>query len=288
MTTASSASSERLTQLVEEALRATPIVPSAANLGAFADACSHALRAGGKRLRPTLLLATVESLGGDVEAALPSAVALEWIHTFSLVHDDLPAMDDDALRRGLPTTHVVYGEDVAILAGDLLLTRALAHVAAHAPAGCRDAVLVTLAAGVEGMIHGQYLDVRPPQVVDEPWLRRMCSLKTGSLMRAAVAAGLAHAGSADGGYLAFADELGLGFQIVDDVLDATGSREALGKPPGSDAANQKSTFVTVLGIDRARELAATSERRCLELLDALPGEPAALRSIAVRVYARDR
>jgi geranylgeranyl diphosphate synthase, type II len=288
MTIASSASSERLADLVEQALAATPVVPPGAELGEFPDAAAHALRAGGKRLRPTLLLATVESLGGDVEAALPSAVALEWIHTFSLVHDDLPAMDDDALRRGKPTTHVVYGEDVAILAGDLLLTRAFAHVAAYAPQACRDEVLRALAEGVEGMIHGQYLDVRPPAVVDEAWLRRMCGLKTGSLMQAAVAAGIAHAGAADEGQRAFAAELGLGFQIVDDVLDATGSPDALGKPPGSDAANHKSTFVTVLGLERARELQAASERRCRELLDALPGDPTALRQIAARVYARDR
>jgi geranylgeranyl diphosphate synthase type II len=300
MTTRSSASSEpaaapvwpeHLVRLVEQAVAETPVVPGDPDLGGFREACRHPLEAGGKRLRPTLLLATVEALGGDIDAAVPAAVALEWIHTFSLVHDDLPAMDDDALRRGRPTTHVVYGEDVAILVGDLLLARAYRHVQEHAPPAVAGRVIAALGEGVERMILGQYLDVRPPEHPDEAWLRRMCALKTGALMHAAVAAGLAHtearAAVADP-YLAFADELGLGFQIVDDVLDAVGTDETLGKPAGSDAAHRKSTFVTVLGLEPTRELAAASERRCETLLGRLEGEPAALRAIAGRVYDRDR
>jgi geranylgeranyl diphosphate synthase, type II len=261
------------------------------DLKPFAEASWYPLGAGGKRLRPLLALATVESLGGDVAAALPAAAALEWVHTFSLVHDDLPAMDDDDLRRGRPTTHVAYGEDVAVLVGDGLLNAAYGLVVGRlrCPASRRAAVLSILVDGVDGMIAGQYLDVRPPAVPEEVWLRRMCALKTGRLIRASVAVGLAlQAPPAATEYLAFADELGLGFQMVDDVLDATGTDEALGKPAGSDAAHDKRTFVTVLGIDRARELAAVSAARCMALAATLPGRPASLQAIAERVFARDR
>ena len=141
------------------------------------------------------------------------------------------------------------------------------------------------------MIAGQYLDVRPPTTPDEAWLRRMSALKTGRLIRASVACGLALVAppaATEDAYLAFAEELGAGFQMVDDVLDATGTDEQLGKPAGSDVAHDKRTFVTVLGIERARELAEDSERRCAELLDALPGGPESLAGLAERVYARDR
>jgi geranylgeranyl diphosphate synthase type II len=274
-------------------LRAELDAGTPGDLAPFAEASWYPLGAGGKRLRPLLALATVEALGGDVHAALPAAAALEWVHTFSLVHDDLPAMDDDDLRRGRPTTHVAYGEDVAVLVGDGLLNGAYGLVVGRlrCPASRRAAVLAALVDGVDGMIAGQYLDVRPPAVPDEIWLRRMCALKTGRLIRASVAVGLAlqaPPAATESAYLGFADELGLGFQIVDDVLDATGTDEALGKPAGSDAAHDKRTFVTVLGIDRARELAAGSAARCTALAATLPGRPASLQAIAERVFARDR
>ena len=240
-----------------------------------------------------LLLATVDALGGRVSEALPAAVALEWVHTFSLVHDDLPALDDDDLRRGRPTTHVAFGEDVAVLVGDALLNGAFRLVLdrQRCPASRRAVVLRALVAGIDGMIEGQYLDVRPPAEPDGAWLRRMCSLKTGALLRAAVAMGIGLVGAVpswESAYLALADELGVGFQIVDDVLDATGTDAALGKPAGSDVEHGKRTYVTVLGLDRAKALAVASEARCTVLLDALPGRPDALRAIAGRVYARDR
>ena len=263
------------------------------DLEPFEDAVWYPLVAGGKRLRPLLALSTIEALGGDTRAALPVAAALEWVHTFSLVHDDLPAIDDDQLRRGRPTTHVRYGEDAAVLVGDALLNGAYGLVLdrLRCPASRRAAVLAALHAGVEGMIAGQYLDVRPPAAPDEAWLRRMSGLKTGRLILASVATGLALVAppaATEEAYLAFADELGTGFQMVDDVLDATGTDEQLGKPAGSDAAHDKRTFVTVLGIDRARELADDSERRCAELLAALPGRTESLAGLAELVYARDR
>jgi geranylgeranyl diphosphate synthase type II len=263
------------------------------DLEPFEDAVWYPLVAGGKRLRPLLCLATVEALGGDTHAALPVAAALEWVHTFSLVHDDLPAIDDDELRRGRPTTHIRYGEDAAVLVGDALLNGAYGLVLERlrCPASRRAAVLSALFAGVDGMIAGQFLDVRPPPLPDEAWLRRMSGLKTGRLIRASVACGLALVAppaATEQAYLAFAEELGAGFQMVDDVLDATGTDEQLGKPAGSDVAHDKRTFVTVLGIERARELADDSERRCAELLAVLPGRPESLAGLAERVYARDR
>ncbi len=263
------------------------------DLEPFEDAVWYPLVAGGKRLRPLLCLATVEALGGDTRAALPVAAALEWMHTFSLVHDDLPAIDDDDLRRGRPTTHIRYGEDAAVLVGDALLNGAYGLVLERlrCPASRRAAVLAALFAGIDGMIAGQYLDVRPPTAPDEAWLRRMSGLKTGRLISASVASGLALVAppaATEQAYLAFAEELGAGFQVVDDVLDATGTDEQLGKPAGSDVAHDKRTFVTVLGIERARALADASERRCAELLDALPGRPESLAGLAERVYARDR
>jgi geranylgeranyl diphosphate synthase type II len=285
-----------LTALVEDEIRR---IADEDHLAALPDvrplaaAVRYPLEAGGKRLRPVLLLATVDALGGRVAESLPAAVALEWVHTFSLVHDDLPALDDDDLRRGRPTTHIAYGEDVAVLVGDALLNGAYRLVLdrQRCPASRRAVVLRAMVAGIDGMIAGQYLDVRPPAHPDGEWLRRMCSLKTGALLRAAVAMGIGLAGAApawEAAYLAVADELGVGFQIVDDVLDATGTDDALGKPAGSDAEHGKRTYVTVLGLDRARELARASEGRCRELLDALPGRPDAFRAIVERVYARDR
>jgi geranylgeranyl diphosphate synthase type II len=267
--------------------------PLPVDLEPFEDAVWYPLVAGGKRLRPLLSLATVEALGGDTHAALPVAVALEWVHTFSLVHDDLPAIDDDALRRGRPTTHIRYGEDAAVLVGDSLLNGAYGLVLERlrCPASRRSAVLAALFAGVDGMIAGQFLDVRPPPVPDEAWLRRMSGLKTGRLIQASVATGLAliaPPAATEAAYLAFAEELGAGFQMVDDVLDATGTDEQLGKPAGSDVAHDKRTYVTVLGIDRARELADDSERRCAALLEALPGRTESLAGLAELVYARDR
>ncbi len=259
----------------------------------LSEAMRYPLEAGGKRLRPTLLLAVVDALGGRVADAVPAAVALEWVHTFSLVHDDLPALDDDALRRGRPTTHVRYGDDVAVLVGDALLNGAYGLVLhqLRCPASRRALVLGALVDGVSAMIAGQHRDVRPPAAPDEAWLKEMCARKTGALLRAAVAMAVALVGPApswEAAYLAVADELGVGFQIVDDVLDATGSDAVLGKPAGSDADHGKTTYVTVLGLARARALAAESAARASALVAALPGRPEALAAIVARVYTRDR
>ena len=285
----------RLGALVETALQTDVgrAIGTDADLAPFAAALRYPIAAGGKRLRPILLLATVEALGGDVEAALPSACALELIHTFSLVHDDLPALDDDSLRRGLPTTHIEFGEDVAILVGDGLFALAFRLIAeaAETPAEARLAVMSELAYATDGMVRGQYLDLRPVANPDEASLRRMCGLKTGCLIEAGVRMGLA-LGSADAqattSYTALAAELGVGFQIVDDVLDATSTTDTLGKTAGADVANERNTFVTVLGLDEAQAAAERSWQTTERLLAALPGHPAALAAIAELVYHRDR
>ncbi|HEY4094913.1 MAG TPA: farnesyl diphosphate synthase [Baekduia sp.] len=228
------------------------------------EAMRYSLLAGGKRIRPVLALATASAAGLDREQVLPLAAALELIHTYSLIHDDLPAMDDDDLRRGRPTCHVKFGEDVAILAGDALYAEAFRHLLTAQPG---DPVRVLSAArelaastGVDGMVGGQYLDVSG--VSDTPAdLRRLHELKTGRLIGASVICVLLLAGATEqhgamSRWRRFAGELGVLFQIVDDILDVTGTDEGLGKPQGSDERQGKRTYVTEFGLEGARKLAS--------------------------------
>ena len=236
------------------------------------DAMRYSLLAGGKRIRPVLALATAEALGHDADMVLPFASALEMIHTYSLIHDDLPAMDDDDLRRGKPTCHVAFGEDVAILAGDGLFAEALRVALTDQPgeppnvlAAARE---LTASVGVDGMVGGQLLDVRgegrggrPASGEEATRLRRLHELKTGRLIAASVRCVLLLCGGDGPATIAFgrfAAELGVLFQIVDDILDVTGSEAELGKPSGSDERHGRRTYVSVYGLDRARELAHES------------------------------
>ncbi len=255
----------------------------------------YSLLAEGKRIRPVLALATAEALGRDPGEVMPLAAALELIHTYSLIHDDLPAMDDDALRRGQPTCHVAHGEDVAILAGDGLFAEAMRLVLERQAGEARD-VLAALrclvaAAGVEGMVGGQYLDVTAAGNLDGPGLRRLHERKTGRLIAAAVECVLLLgqvSGPATTAYHRFAAELGLVFQIVDDILDVTGEVEALGKPRGSDERHGRSTYVSVFGLERARELAHESHRTACTAL-AETGDPTErLERIADYILTRQR
>jgi len=227
---------------------------------------SYSLLAPGKRVRPVLALATAQAIGADAQAVLPLAASLELIHTYSLIHDDLPAMDDDDLRRGRPTCHVQFGEDVAILAGDALYAEAFAHLLAEQRplAGGADGLLASArelaaATGVDGMVGGQYLDVTG-QTADERQLAQVHALKTGRLISASVVCVL-HLAGIDGDELAlwreFSERLGMLFQVVDDILDVTATPEESGKPQGSDARLGKRTYVTERGLDGARELAAS-------------------------------
>jgi geranylgeranyl diphosphate synthase type II len=235
------------------------------------EAMRYSLLAGGKRIRPVLALATARAIGRDERELLPLAAAIELIHTYSLIHDDLPAMDDDSLRRGRPTNHVAFGEEVAILAGDGLYAEAFRHVLQRQrgePADVLAAVAELAAAtAVDGMVGGQYLDVAGIAVEHpEPAhaLRRTHELKTGRLIGASVECVLLITGMrrpATTAYCDFAAELGVLFQIVDDILDVTGTDDALGKPQGSDERHGKRTYVTEFGLEGARELATRSHRQ---------------------------
>ena len=241
------------------------------------EAMRYSLLAGGKRIRPVLALATAHAIGMPTEAVLPLAGALELIHTYSLIHDDLPAMDDDSLRRGRPTCHVRYGEAVAILAGDALYAEAirLVLVEQHGdPARIIECLAeLTTASGVRGMVGGQYIDVKGIVERGGAELRRLHELKTGRLIGASVECVLL---LADDGirsttlpdFRAFASELGVLFQIVDDILDVTGTDVALGKPHGSDERHGKVTYVSRYGLEEARKLAAESHRKARAALPA--------------------
>jgi geranylgeranyl diphosphate synthase, type II len=253
--------------VVEAALdRALP--PEAAWPATIHRAVRYSLFAGGKRIRPLLALAAAEAVGGQADDALPLACAVEMIHTYSLIHDDLPAMDDDDLRRGKPTSHKVFGEAIAILAGDALLTRAFHLMAEVAPDAGATAVRRRLdaiavlgeAAGTIGLIGGQVLDLESEgRAVDAPTLERLHRAKTGALLSACVRGGalLAGAGAEDLARLdAYGSAIGLVFQVVDDVLDGTADGAALGKTAGKDEAAGKATYVRVHGLEGARKIAS--------------------------------
>jgi len=247
------------------------------------EAMRYSLLAGGKRIRPVLALATARTVGLEQREVMPLAGAIELIHTYSLIHDDLPAMDDDALRRGAPTCHVKFGEDVAILAGDGLYAEAFRHLLTQqrSPPERVLAAAAELAAatGVNGMVGGQYADVSPLTPSGPTALRRLHELKTGRLIGASVLCVLLLRGIQDGPEMApfrrFAAELGVLFQIVDDILDVTGTDDALGKPRGSDERHGKRTYVSEFGIERARELAGESHRMVREALAEVAGRSAA-------------
>ena len=246
----------------------------------------YSLTAGGKRLRPILCLASGEAVGGDRSLALPAACAIELIHTYSLIHDDLPAMDNDTMRRGRPTLHVVAGEGMAILAGDGLLTEAF-HVMAREPRTddpvvrarkLRAIEIVGGAAGVLGMVGGQAIDLAcvsptpsgsPPPPLDAQGLKTMHAMKTGALIRASAAAGAVMAGGTDAEIDAIdraAAELGLAFQIVDDVLDVEGASADLGKTVGKDAAAGKPTYPALYGLATSKRMAADCLARAESVL----------------------
>lgn len=265
--------------------------------GRLGEACTHALLLGGKRLRPALACATCEALGGDPDAGVLAGCAVELIHAYSLVHDDLPAMDDDVLRRGQPTLHVRFDEATAILAGDALLTLAFEVLAADStlaqlPAERRLLMICRLAgaAGGRGMVGGQALDMAATgRAVDSEALARIHRGKTGALITAAVQLGAGAADIGEGAILAaltdYGAALGLAFQIVDDILDATADTATLGKTAGADQHADKSTYVSLFGVDGARQRAADA---CVRARDALSALPAPGQLPAFVTWVRDR
>jgi geranylgeranyl diphosphate synthase type II len=252
------------------------------------EAMRYSLLAQGKRIRPVLALATADALGADPASVLPLAAALELIHTYSLIHDDLPAMDDDDLRRGRLTCHKAFGEDVAILAGDGLFAEAFRLLLTEQAAEPRDllaaAAELAAATGVKGMVGGQFMDVAETIAAGPKGLRHLHELKTGRLIGASIECVLLLAGdrrpATIDNYRAFASELGVLFQIVDDILDVIGSEATLGKQQGSDERLGKRTYVTEFGLDGARKLADEShERARTSLRAAAPLDPAELEQI---------
>lgn len=249
----------------------------------LAEAMTYSLGAGGKRVRPVLCMLAAEAVGGDAAAALPPAVALEFIHTYSLIHDDLPAMDDDDLRRGKPTCHKVYGEGQAILAGDGLLTEAFTHLASAGSLSAQQRVdmvrLLGEAAGWRGMVGGQSLDLDGEELTrsGRPYgmdhLQTIHRMKTGALIRVACELGAVAAG-ADSPHCSLLREagasLGLAFQIQDDLLDATSTTEQMGKRVGKDEGKGKITYPLLLGLDGARKALADATDQALGLLNHLP------------------
>ena len=281
---------EDLRELVDDYLAGLRFSSRDATEG-LEEAMRYSLLAGGKRIRPVLSLATARAVGLEPESVLPAAAAIELIHTYSLIHDDLPAMDDDDLRRGMPTSHVKYGENVAILAGDGLFAEAM-RLYCEEQGGAPDSRVAALgelvgATGVTGMVGGQYVDVTAPEGAS---LREMHALKTGRLIAASVGVVLQLGDVSEAAtmsYRRFADELGVLFQIVDDILDVTGSDEELGKPSGSDERHGKLTYVSAFGLDRARELASESHRSACDALAEAQAATDDLARITDFIYTRD-
>lgn len=267
--------------LIESALRDYLSGENGEGYDEIFDAAKYAALAGGKRLRPVILLEFCRLCGGSKQKALPFACALEMIHTYSLIHDDLPCMDDDDLRRGRPTCHKVYGEATAVLAGDGLLTRAFETMAA---ADCAPEITVAAirymsrAAGMNGMIGGQVLDMASEgKKISLDTLKRLQKLKTGCLLCSAAALGCIAAGKSDETTLAaaesFGNKLGLAFQIEDDLLDIEGDAAVLGKSVGKDEKSEKSTFPALLGMEKCRELVNTLTDEAVAALDHFGGDP---------------
>lgn len=263
---------QQYARLINEQLRA--YLASIRQKSIVSEAMEYSLMNAGKRVRPVLALAFCEMLGGDVNAVLAYACAIEMIHTYSLIHDDLPCMDDDDVRRGKPSCHKAYGEAYALLAGDALLNLAYEIIFQNS-AEAGDVALrcgkeISAAAGIDGMIGGQTIDLLSEgKEISVEVLKHLHALKTGALLTAPCKVGaIAAGGSLEDINTAarFGQTIGLQFQIVDDILDVTGSAEVLGKPIGSDAQNEKSTYVSLLGLEQAKQTAAQLKQQALDLL----------------------
>lgn len=279
---------------IESALDQALPAPDPRNPSAtVTEAMRYSLLSGGKRIRPTLTLAFARFCGGRWQEALPFACAVEMVHTYSLIHDDLPCMDDDELRRGRPTCHKVYGEAMALLAGDGLLTQAFAVISTHPDpvkaakaAGCLAGL-----AGYQGMVGGQCIDLSADgKDVDLLLLRAMDQGKTVALIQAACQMGCIAAGAGEDILTAarrFAEGIGMAFQIRDDVLDVLGDAQKLGKNTGMDSARDKRNYVSLLGVAEAQKLVEQYTEKALTALDGLPGDSEFLRGLAQKLAGRD-
>jgi len=262
-------------------------------------AMQYSLMAGGKRIRPVLCLGASEAVGGRPEDALLAACALELVHTYSLIHDDLPAMDDDDLRRGKPTCHIAFDEATAILTGDALLTLAFEVLSSAAPGGGEPAVkwlkviqIIAVAAGCQGMIQGQMLDIASEgSRLSIKELESMHSLKTGALIEASVHCGalIAEAGVHQKQMLrTYARNIGLAFQVTDDILNVAGNPEVMGKAIGTDRQHDKSTYPSILGLDASRKFAHELVQNALQALESFDKKAEPLRTLATYIIERKR
>ena len=279
------------TTMINEAIAAA--VPAEKNI--ICEAMNYSLKNGGKRIRPTLTLEFCRVCGGDIDSAMPFAIAVEMIHTYSLIHDDLPCMDDDDLRRGKPSCHVSFGEAYALLAGDALLTLAFGTLMkAKLPDAQKTRACLTLAAaaGYAGMIGGQMLDLQNEgREVDADILKQTDNLKTVEMIKAACVLGCIAAGAGDDELEAarkYADGIGLAFQIRDDILDETSDTRTLGKPVGSDRENDKSTYVALLGLDSAQNLVTALTQGAVQALTVFGDSAGFLATLAQQLATREK
>ncbi|MEW6695742.1 MAG: polyprenyl synthetase family protein [Bacillota bacterium] len=260
------------------------------------EAMRYSVFAGGKRLRPILVLAAAKAVGGSTSKVMPVACALELIHTYSLVHDDLPAMDNDDIRRGRPTNHIVYGEAMAILVGDALLTLAFELIgrcgAEFTPEAVNRVVLeIARASGSRGLIGGQVVDILSEnKPIEADVLEYIHRHKTGALFKAAIRSGAILGGATTpqlGALTVYAEQMGLAFQIKDDLLDIEGDQTKIGKPVGSDIKNQKVTYPSLYGVAGAREMAANAAQEAMDALKIFNHEAEFLRAMMHFIINRD-
>lgn len=261
------------------------------------DAMRYSLFAGGKRLRPILCIAGAEAVGGNASVVLPVACALEFIHTYSLIHDDLPVMDDDDLRRGKPTNHKVFGEALALLAGDALLTEAFFCMSAPDISGKVEPALllrvirmIASAAGHRGMVGGQVVDIQSEgKIIDFPLVDYIHAHKTGSLIAASVASGAVLGGGSENQIEAassYGRKVGLAFHIADDILDIEGDSKEIGKEVGSDVRKEKLTYPSVLGLDKSKEIQRQLINGAIECLESFDHRADPLRALAFFIIER--
>ncbi len=288
---------DKLTQIVNNALDDYLSIDDGSGSNVY-KAMKYSLMAGGKRLRPVLALAVCEMLGGDQNEVLPYACAVEMIHTYSLIHDDLPAMDNDDYRRGIPTNHKVFGEAMAILAGDALLNKAYELMLSYTQKndlGQREKIeamrVIAESSGADGMIRGQVVDLESEGVaVSRETLEFMHKCKTGALIKAPVLSSAILCGAAEDEFeqlRIYAESLGLAFQIKDDIMDVESSMELMGKATGGDAESGKSTYVTLLGVEQAGELLEKAVATAVNALGCFGDRASFLREMALFVKNRD-
>jgi len=277
-------------QLVKELNEKNPLDKT------LCESMKYSLMAGGKRLRPVLLMAAADAVGARGEDFLTTGCAMEMIHTYSLIHDDLPAMDDDDYRRGKPTNHKVYGAGMATLAGDALLTLAFEVMLRQQGVSAEKLVQVvreiSIAAGPDGMVGGQALDMESEnKQISMETMKNIHLGKTGALFRAAIRSGAILGGASDGALQAltvYADNFGLAFQITDDILDVIGDEEVIGKPVGSDEKNHKATYVTLTSLEEAQKLAQEAVDKAIGALKIFGAEADFLRELVAYLVKRNK